>query len=238
MPDPVKWGAFWWKKEEEGTIYRSATGVDWTAWSPGDPGVPPENFVAKTSTKEKWASRAGSLKNKGQALASSALEATTERNLQKETPQSSARLNDDRPLLELRGSVMRTNEWRPNRVFVWPDRIEESDPGFLKTRSSSIRFEQLAQVGVKRGIVFTELTFESTGGHKIVVNGLKKDEAERARQLVEERLALVRTQQTTPLVAPSQVDVADQIKKLADLRDAGILSDEEFQAKKTQLLGL
>lgn len=40
----------------------------------------------------------------------------------------------------------------------------------------------------------------------------------------------------TPTSAPS--DAADQIKKLADLRDAGILTEDEFQAKKRQLLDL
>jgi hypothetical protein len=34
-----------------------------------------------------------------------------------------------------------------------------------------------------------------------------------------------------------QLDIAEQIRKLADLRDAGILSDQEFSAKKTELLG-
>lgn len=38
---------------------------------------------------------------------------------------------------------------------------------------------------------------------------------------------------TAPPPAP---DVADQIKKLADLHAAGILTDEEFAAKKTDLL--
>jgi hypothetical protein len=32
--------------------------------------------------------------------------------------------------------------------------------------------------------------------------------------------------------------VTDQLRKLANLRDEGILTDEEFQAKKAQLLGL
>ena len=31
-------------------------------------------------------------------------------------------------------------------------------------------------------------------------------------------------------------DIADQIRKLADLRDAGIVSSDEFEAKKTDLL--
>jgi hypothetical protein len=33
-------------------------------------------------------------------------------------------------------------------------------------------------------------------------------------------------------------DVYAQLKKLGELREAGILTDEEFQAKKTQILGL
>ena len=33
-------------------------------------------------------------------------------------------------------------------------------------------------------------------------------------------------------------DIADQIKKLADLRDQGILTDDEFNMKKKQLLGI
>jgi hypothetical protein len=38
--------------------------------------------------------------------------------------------------------------------------------------------------------------------------------------------------------SPSAVDVADQLRKLASLRAEGILSEDEFQAKKKQLLDL
>jgi uncharacterized membrane protein YeaQ/YmgE (transglycosylase-associated protein family) len=31
--------------------------------------------------------------------------------------------------------------------------------------------------------------------------------------------------------------IADQVRKLSELRDAGVLTDEEFEAKKAQLLG-
>ncbi|TVR28402.1 MAG: SHOCT domain-containing protein [Ilumatobacter sp.] len=33
-------------------------------------------------------------------------------------------------------------------------------------------------------------------------------------------------------------DVVDQLKKLAELRDAGILTEDEFGAKKAKLLGI
>ncbi|UOY92913.1 SHOCT domain-containing protein [Ectobacillus sp. JY-23] len=39
-----------------------------------------------------------------------------------------------------------------------------------------------------------------------------------------------------PTIVQNTVDVAEQIKKLADLRDSGILTDEEFNSKKKQLL--
>jgi hypothetical protein len=35
---------------------------------------------------------------------------------------------------------------------------------------------------------------------------------------------------------PPAADIPDQIKKLSDLRDAGVLTAEEFEAKKSQLL--
>lgn len=37
---------------------------------------------------------------------------------------------------------------------------------------------------------------------------------------------------------PPQADYITQIKQLAELRDAGILTDEEFEAKKKQILGI
>lgn len=41
----------------------------------------------------------------------------------------------------------------------------------------------------------------------------------------------------TPVSAPTvQVDAAEQLTKLASLRDAGILTEEEFSAKKSELL--
>ncbi|SOE00267.1 PH domain-containing protein [Blastococcus haudaquaticus] len=39
-----------------------------------------------------------------------------------------------------------------------------------------------------------------------------------------------------PPAAPPQTDMVDQLRRLADLRDAGILTDEEFAAQKAKLL--
>ena len=37
---------------------------------------------------------------------------------------------------------------------------------------------------------------------------------------------------------PDEGDYTEELEKLAGLRDKGIITDEEFQAKKKQILGL
>jgi Short C-terminal domain len=41
-----------------------------------------------------------------------------------------------------------------------------------------------------------------------------------------------------PPAAPSEDDQLAQLEKLGDLHDKGILTDEEFAAKKAQILGI
>ena len=38
--------------------------------------------------------------------------------------------------------------------------------------------------------------------------------------------------------APAAPDYAEELQKLAELKAAGIINDEEFEAKKKQILGL
>lgn len=53
--------------------------------------------------------------------------------------------------------------------------------------------------------------------------------------LVKDRLPS-KSQKAPEISAAAQVDVTEQLHKLASLRDAGILTDEEFAAKKAELL--
>ena len=41
-----------------------------------------------------------------------------------------------------------------------------------------------------------------------------------------------------PAPAPAEPDVSDELTKLAQLHTQGILTDEEFAAKKAQILGI
>jgi hypothetical protein len=50
------------------------------------------------------------------------------------------------------------------------------------------------------------------------------------------KLAQQQTPATAPAPAPAEVSIPDQLGKLAELRDRGVLTEAEFEAKKTELL--
>ena len=56
------------------------------------------------------------------------------------------------------------------------------------------------------------------------------------KQLVEQRILENANRSSAPVAAAPQIDVADQLAKLAALKDQGILSEEEFAAQKAKLL--
>lgn len=41
-----------------------------------------------------------------------------------------------------------------------------------------------------------------------------------------------------PPAAPAEPDYTEELRKLASLRDQGIINDEEFEAKKKSILGI
>lgn len=81
---------------------------------------------------------------------------------------------------------------------------------------------------------------DSKGGsldeNSLMFNGKDKAEFARLKVEVEKRMAVYRNARLGGTVAPAQPDLTDQIRKLAELRDAGILTEEEFASKKADLL--
>jgi Short C-terminal domain len=67
----------------------------------------------------------------------------------------------------------------------------------------------------------------------------KSQEADfiRAKELLDEYRATLRTPVPAP-ASTASASVADELEKLATLRDKGVLDDEEFAAQKRKLLGL
>ena len=126
----------------------------------------------------------------------------------------------------------------PNVVRIWGDRVEEYEHhALLKKNTRAINYAQVAQVVMNKGLRWSDIHVESTGGHLIKLVGMKKAQASQAKTLLDEKVHAAKSpgRAAEPAAGPS-LDVADQLRKMADLRDQGILTDEEFAAQKAKLL--
>jgi len=64
-----------------------------------------------------------------------------------------------------------------------------------------------------------------------------QDQAAYDQQMAAQQAAYAQQQPAAP-AAPAEPDYAAELEKLAQLKNQGILTEEEFQAKKAQILGI
>jgi hypothetical protein len=147
-----------------------------------------------------------------------------------------------KPLYEFQASRLKGGRmFTPNVIRVWRDRIEEYEHHAIRKKGTqAISFHQVAQVKLGRGLRWTDITVESTGGHVITLKGVPKSDGERVKNLIDGAVNDARgggsqASQPAPASAP-QASVADELIKLAQLRDAGVLSPEEFEVQKARAM--
>lgn len=67
---------------------------------------------------------------------------------------------------------------------------------------------------------------------------LSNEKMHEVADYIREKVASAKQQRSQPVAAPAPVSAADEIKKFKELLDMGAITQEEFDAKKKQLLGL
>ena len=88
--------------------------------------------------------------------------------------------------------------------------------------------------GLLRGVARTAVI---AGTATSVSNRVSRRQGERWAQQGAEQQAAYQEQAPAPAPAAPQVDVVEQLARLGDLRDKGVLTEEEFAAQKAKLLG-
>lgn len=139
-------------------------------------------------------------------------------------------------------TMMSREEGRNAVVALYRDRLERTKPrsAAALTRTpkdrevipiSRVSHVRLAKAGAMKVAVHVTVSGED------IVFRVSQSEGERFR---EELMKLVLGQgDPTPSPAPTTADdPTDQLRKFAALRDEGVISEEDFQAKKAQILGL
>ena len=153
-------------------------------------------------------------------------------------------LQSDEQILLAAQQARSTSLVNPCSVFVTTHRIIIKKPTNLGLRKNveDYRFVDIANVQLKKGIIRSAIILKMRFlSDNVEIDSFPNDVGDKIFKLVDDaisgRLSLTRPEKVV-VRTPSalQQDIIDKIKKLAKLKDQGILSDVEFQTKKADLL--
>ena len=107
--------------------------------------------------------------------------------------------------------------------------------GLVQSQQVSVPLDAVTGVAISKGPVYS--TVKTTGPQSnVIVGRITKADAESFASELRSLLSN-RSQGLTETLSPAGLDVAEQLERLAALRDQGVLTDVEFEAQKTKLLG-
>jgi hypothetical protein len=112
-------------------------------------------------------------------------------------------------------------------VFLQHGIVSQTTEDFPLDKVSSIQWSSGMMLG-------TVTVFAS--GNKAVITNVNKADGKEIVDLIRHRLS-EKTPQPAPAGAGGVEDVYEQLRKLGELHSAGVLTDEEFNKKKADLLG-
>lgn len=93
-------------------------------------------------------------------------------------------------------------------------------------------YEKISSIKQTNGLILAAVTMATSGGEAMIDN-IPKGEARKMCEVVSERIS--RGSRAVP--RSSNDDIIDKLKQLAELRDRGVLTEEEFLAQKARILG-
>ncbi len=125
---------------------------------------------------------------------------------------------------------------------MYADRVEQRGRG--NKHRATLLLSQLSSAEVERTHKGQWLHLQGADGTEITQQGLEAAPAEAARALIVQQAAAIGNALPSSDAAaaesapaqPQAIDVPEQIRKLAELHAQGILTDDEFQTKKRELL--
>lgn len=107
--------------------------------------------------------------------------------------------------------------------------------GWTGQRNEDFPLDTITSISAGSGIALGSITVFS-GGAKAEIKGMNKADAKALVDEVRNRLATRGVPQPAAAPQAAAPDTLAQLKQLGELRDAGVLTTEEFEAKKAELL--
>jgi len=122
-------------------------------------------------------------------------------------------------------------------LVVTNQRVFHTGKFLLKKWLVEIPLNMVGGASFKKGIMFSEVIISSSAGTKMELKQIiSKKIAEEIVKTINDARSQISSTQSSSVKSSSDLSIPDQIKKLSELKDQGILTDKEFQKKKEELL--
>jgi hypothetical protein len=149
-----------------------------------------------------------------------------------EIPVLAQMLRPDEPLLRAASASF---DDRVGMVAITDSRLIMVDKALFADQVTEIPLTAIVTIGTERQFLANELTLHLQSAQTIRLGNV--DDIASFANTLRDAVRQANTPSPTPQApAPPRPDVLDQIAKLADLHAAGVLTDDEFQTKKSELL--
>jgi len=132
-----------------------------------------------------------------------------------------------------------TYDGKQGLVVLTDRRVMFMDEGAFRSRLEDFPYSKVSSIQSEKGMMHGKLTVFASGNKAEIRNVVPKERAVEIGDYVRHRIAEGHAAEVTS--APAAVnstahDPYEALRKLGELRDAGVLTTEEFEAKKTDLL--
>jgi hypothetical protein len=136
---------------------------------------------------------------------------------------------DELPLKVIRGNY----ESGTGLLVATDRRLIFINKGLVSLKVEDFGYEKITSVQYKTGMLMGEIDILASGNRATFKN-IEKAHVRDFGDWLRARISAPKASSTPP----STLSASDEIRSLAELHRQGILTDEEFSAKKKQLLGL
>lgn len=145
-------------------------------------------------------------------------------------------LSSDERVLSMAGGV---NAGNNGLLVATTKRVIFVSEGVINHSMEDFPYDRITTVTTKRGMMFGKILV-TTAGNTRVIEQVDKREAEAVSSVVREQVEAATRRppaaSTAPPARTSARGLADELKGLAELRDAGVLTEQEFAEQKARLL--
>jgi len=135
--------------------------------------------------------------------------------------------------------VKRTKDLvHPKNLIITTKRAVIYKPGFIGKNYEDYPFDAIDSIDFKKGLLSSGIVIRA-GIAVGEIDGLPKDDAMEAFRIIRHYWQNYKKESEKPVIVQSQqIDVAEQLKKLAELKEMGIITEEEFEEKRRKLLDM